>query len=182
MRRTLAAVAVLLLIAACSTNSHRVTEGRRERDAAANRDFTDWSNITNNMMVEKYGPPDRVETSRLVWEGRGPWKRIVVWDELGFFDQSPTGKNIEGTIVYPVPEDKVDALLSFSSALRISADGGELSARSKSEERNILMLNLADDIVKGRLTPEAARVSYLRTLHLADMGKSPPSMLRLLFQ
>jgi hypothetical protein len=181
MRRTLAAGAVLLLLAACAARSPRVAEWRREREEGSNRGFSDWSNLTGNLMVEKYGPPDRVEPYRLVWEGRGPWKRIVVWDELGFLDSSRAAKNIEGTIVYPVPEDKVDDLISFSRGLHVSADGGELSARSTSEERNFLMLNLADEIVKGRLSPEKARVRYLRTLKLAEAGKSSPSMKRLLF-
>lgn len=182
MPRTLVAGAALLLLSACAETSPRVADWNRGRTEASNRGFSDWSNMTNNMMVDKYGPPDRVETLRLVWEHRGPWKKIVVWDELGFLDNNRAARNIEGTIAYPVPADKVDALVSFSRALHVSADGGELSARSTSEERNFLMLNLADEIVKGRLSPEEARVSYLRTLKLAEAGKSSPSMLRLLFQ
>ena len=181
MRRTLEAGAVLMLLAACDAGSPRVAEWHREREEVSNRGFSDWSNMTSNLMVEKYGPPDRVETLRLVWEGRGPWKKIVVWDELGFLDNNRAAKNIEGTIVYPVPENKIDDLIAFSRGLHVSADGGELSARSTSEERNLLMLNLADGIVKGRLSPEEARVSYLRTLKLAEAGKSSPSMKRLLF-
>lgn len=182
MTRTAAACAVLLLLAACSASSPRVSEWRRARDETSNRGFSDWSNITNSMMVEKYGPPDRVETLRLVWEDRGPWKRIVVWDELGFLDNNHAGRNIESFIVYPVPADKKEALLAFSSGLHVSADGAELSARSTGEDRNILMLNLADGIVKGRMTVEEARADYLRTLQLAAAGKEQPSMRRLRFR
>lgn len=181
MTRT-AACAVLLLLAACAAKSPRVSEWRRARDETSNRGFSDWSNLTNNMMVEKYGPPDRVETLRLVWEDRGPWKRIVVWDELGFLDNNHAGRNIESLIVYAVPQDKRDELADFSSGLHVSADGTELSARSTSEERNVLMLNLADGIVKGRLDVEEARADYLRTLQLSAAGKSQPSMRRLLFR
>lgn len=180
MKRTSAAA--LLLLAACAASSPRVSEWRRARVETSNRGFSDWSNITNNMMVEKYGPPDRVETLRLVWEDRGPWKRIVVWDELGFLDNNHAGRNIESAIVYPVPADKKEELLAFSSGLHVSADGVELSARSTSEDRNILMLNLADGIVKGRLSVEEARADYLRTLQLAAAGKSQASMRRLGFR
>lgn len=182
MTRPIAAGAVLLLLAACSASSPGVSEWRRARLESSNRGFSDWANITNSMMVEKYGPPDRVETLRLVWEDRGPWKKIIVWDELGFLDNTHAGRNIESVIVYPVPEDKRKALSSFSAGLHVSADGSELSARSTSEDRNVLMLNLADGIVKGRLTPEEARADYLRTLQLAAAGKSQPSMLRLQFR
>ncbi|MBI2386002.1 MAG: hypothetical protein HYV14_08310 [Elusimicrobia bacterium] len=174
--------AALLLLAACSACSPRLSEWRRAREETAERGSSQGSTLTNELMVEKYGPPTRMVEDRLVWEDRGPWKRIVVWDELGFFDNSAFGRNIESSIVYPVPADKRDALAAFSSGLRVSADGNELSARSTSEERNVLMLNLADGIVKGRLTVEEARGDYLRTLQLAAAGKSQPSMRRLLFR
>jgi hypothetical protein len=44
------------------------------------------------------------------------------------------------------------------------------------------MLNLADEIVNGRLSPEAARLGYVRALELDAAGKSSPSMRRLLFR
>ncbi|MDD5305220.1 MAG: hypothetical protein PHS14_19135 [Elusimicrobia bacterium] len=181
-RRALAVAAAWALFAACVASTPRVADWNRGRTEASNRGFSDWANMTNNMMVEKYGPPDRVETLRLVWENRGPWKKIVVWDELGFLDNNRAARNIEGTIAYPVPAEKIDALVSFSRDLHVSANGTELSARSTSEERNFLMLNLADEIVKGRLSPEDGRVSYLRTIKLAEAGKSPVSMQRLMFE
>lgn len=180
MKRTLAAA--LLLLAACSASSPRVSEWRRARVETSNRGFSDWANLSNTMMIEKYGPPDRVETLRLVWEDRGPWKRIVVWDELGFFDNNHAGRNIESAIVYPVPQDKREELAAFSSGLHVSADGSELSARSTGEDRNTLMLNLADGIVQGRLTVEEARADYLRAIQLAAAGKTQPSMRRLEFR
>jgi hypothetical protein len=181
-RRALAAGAALAALAACAPSSPSVADRRRKWDDAANNGISDWSNITNNMMVEKYGAPDRVDTDGLVWFDRGPWKKIEVWDELNFIPLAMPSRNLEQTIVYPVPAEKRDALLSFSSELYVSADGGELSARSTSEERNFLMLNLADEIVQGLLSPKDARAVYLRTLRLADAGKTSPSMKRLLFQ
>lgn len=182
MTRPIAACAVLLLVAACAARSPRVSEWDRAREETAARGSAQGSTLTNEKMVEKYGPPDRMGEDRLVWEDRGPWKRIVVWDELGFLDNSAAGRNIESTVVYPVPADKRMELSSFSGAVRVSADGHELSARSTDEERNMLMLNLADGIVKGRLTVEEARAGYLRALRLDAAGKDQPEMRRLQFR
>jgi len=144
--------------------------------------MSDWSNLTVNAMIDKYGPPTRVETDRLVWENRGPWKRIVVRDGLGFLENDRVSSNLEQTIVYAVPPGKRDEVESFSLGLSVSSDGAELSARSTDEERNFLMLNLADDVVNGRLSPEGARVGYFHALQLAQSGKSTPSMHALLFR
>lgn len=171
-----------LLLAACATDPVHLTEGQRARREAANKGLSDWQNVSSTMMVEKYGPPDRMETMRLVWENRGPWKRIEVWDELGFLENDRASSNLEQTIAYPVPADKREALESFSRGLHVSADGAELSSRSTGEDRNFLALNLADEIAKGLLSPQDARAVYLRTIQLSEAGKSSPSMQHLLFQ
>jgi hypothetical protein len=178
----LLAAAVLPALAACASSRARVADWRHERAEDVNRGLSDWSNLSSTHMTEMYGAPDRVETLRLVWDRRGPWKRLAVWDELEILDDDRASSNIEGTIAYPVPARKRGALASFNRGLRVSADGAELSARSSSEERDYLLLNLADEIVKGVLSPSDARAIYERTLRLADAGKDSPSMRGLLFQ
>ncbi|MFI5350585.1 MAG: hypothetical protein ACHQ2Z_13645 [Elusimicrobiota bacterium] len=181
--RRLGAAASLLLLASCAPSSApNVAALRQRRTEALNSGSSDWSNKSSNWMVDKYGAPDRLETLGLVWYNRGPWKKIVVWDEPEFAGFGRATRNVEQTIAYPVPADKRGALASFNLGLRVSENGAELSARSESEERNFLLLNLADEIVRGRLNPEDARASYLRALKLADSGKTSPSMQRLLFQ
>ena len=182
MKRPVLAAAALLLLAACAPHRPAIAEARRGWAEKVNKGLTDWSDVSSTMMVEKYGPPDRVETLRLVWDHRGPWKRIEVWDELELLDFDRASSNIEQTISYPVPDNMRGVLASFHRGLHVSPDGAELSARSSVEERNFLMLNLADEIVKGLLSPKDAREAYSRTLRLADSGKSSPSMERLLFQ
>jgi hypothetical protein len=136
-----------------------------------------------NMMVDKYGPPDRVEISRVVWENKGPWKRIAVWDDMELHEMSRSkDANIEETIAYLVPEQKRREVEDFSRRVKVSRDGAELSARSFSEERIFLTLNLADEIVRGAKTPSQAKTFYAATIQLADAGKSSPYMKGLLFQ
>ena len=159
----------------------------RNQPAGARPDGPDWENRSLNMMVEKYGRPDRVETNRVVWEKKGPWKRIVVWDDMGVgLGLGQMGKvadnNIEEILAYMVPEDKRRAVEDFSGRLKVSADGAQLSARSFSEERNFLALNLADEIIRGVKTPAEAKAFDAATLQLADAGKPSPYMKGLLFQ
>jgi hypothetical protein len=178
----LAFAAFLLLLSACAQPPRWYNDWRRDREEASNKGLSDWDNRTNGYIIDKYGPPDRVETVRLVWENKGPWRRICVWDELAFLDDDRPSRNLEQTIAYEVPRDKRAALESFHPGLSVAADGEELSARSESEARNFLMLNLADEIVRGVTTSEDARASYDRTLRLADAGKLSPKMQRLLFR
>lgn len=176
----LGAAAVLLLLAACVPA--RLAEWRRHHEERINNGLTDWSNLSADLMIERYGPPDRVETLRIVWLGRRPWKRIEVWDDLQILDDDRASSNIVDTISYPVPARMRRALAAFSRGLYVSSDGAELSARSSSEERNFLLLNLADEIVKGDLSPANARAVFSRTLALARAGRESASMRRLLFR
>jgi hypothetical protein len=135
-----------------------------------------------DMMIERYGPPDHAEGGRFVWERRGLWRRISVRDDLEPSGVAQPLEDIQETIAYRVPQARRAALAAFGGAVEESADGEELSARSSGEERNFLLLNLADAIVGGGLSPEAARVDYLRALTLDASGKSSPAMRRLLFR
>ena len=159
--------------------------GRQSQAAGARPDGPDWANRSLNMMIEKYGRPDRVETNRVIWELKGPWKRIVVWDDMGIGPgQMSKGadNNLEEVLAYLVPEDKRRAVEEFNGRLKVSDDGALISARSFSEERNFLALNLADEIIRGVKTPEAARAFDAATLQLADAGKPSPYMKGLLFR
>lgn len=140
------------------------------------------SSLSGAAMIAEYGAPDRVESRRLVWDHRGPWSRIVVWDARRAPENEGLESDIEDTIAYSVPDDKRGALAAFSRSLLVSSGGARLSARSTGEDRNFLMLNLADDIVRGRLSPHDARDVYLRTLEKAAAGKTAASMQALLFR
>jgi hypothetical protein len=159
----------------------------RDQSAGAPPDGPDWENVSLNMMIDKYGSPDIVESNRVVWEKKGPWKRMVVWDDMGVGlghgqMRKPTDGNLEEVLEYLVPENKRRAVEDFSERLKVSEDGALISARSFSEERNFLALNLADEIIRGVKTPEEAKAFDAATLQLADAGKPSPYMKRLLFR
>lgn len=158
------------------------SERHSDKADKAEMAHSDWSNLSTNLLIDKYGPPDRVETRRLVWEKRGPWKRIVVWDMMGFFEGDFSVKNIEETLYYPVPRERRGDVREFRKDLTVSEDGAELSARSASEETNFLALNLADEIVRGKTKVADARAFYDQTVKLSESGKTSPYMKGLLFQ
>lgn len=143
--------------------------------------WSDWSNKSADAVIEKYGPPDRVESKSLVWEDKGRWKRIAVQDRMDFHQTHDAADNIEQTLAYPVPDERREALARLSGRVSVSHDGSELSARSWSEENNLLALNLADEVIRGVKTPDEANDFYAATLRLAAAGKSSPYMRELLF-
>ncbi len=173
--------ALLAVLSGCVADPRPVADTRPDAAGVVTKGPRDWSNVSINAMIDKYGPPDKMETTRVVWNRRGPWKRIVVYDSMEFFERDPGNHNLEQTAVYHVPADKVDALKEFSGNISVSGDDEEISSRSTDEGRNFLTLNLADSIVRGKLDPEAARAAYDRTLQLSDAGKSSPLMNSLQF-
>ena len=126
-------------------------------------------------MIDKYGPPDEVYADRLIWRPHWPWKRIVV------SSASPSAP-LEQVVDYRVPPGKLPALAGFSRGLVVYAEQGELAARGDREEVNRLSLNLADDIVAGRVSPQEARRFFQRVMQLSTAGKSSPYLQRLLFK
>jgi hypothetical protein len=185
----MAAMAAAGLFWGCAGQPMR---GGQSQAAGSRSDGPDWANRSTNMIIDKYGPPDRVETNRVVWENKGPWKRIVVWDDMGVtlgsgaiaFSMMNKGgdRNLEEVLAYLVPEDKRRAVEEFSGRIKVSDDGALLSARSFSEERNFLALNLADEIIRGVKTPEEAKAFDSATLKLADAGESSPYLKGLMFR
>jgi hypothetical protein len=126
--------------------------------------------------MAEYGPPSQVRYSRLVWDDKGPWKRIAVWDVNPYYDSSSGSgaDNLEQTIAFPVTPAASGLLTRFSGRIHVSKDGTELSSRATTEEENFLTLNLACEVASGSREPEQARVFFQRTMELSASGKSSP--------
>lgn len=189
-------IAALLTVAAANvavTNGCLVpVKGARgdTADDAAGRGFLaeavvdNWwrtSALAARRTIAQYGVPDEVRPEYLVWRARGPFKRTVVrnvtppyvsGDELGVVEQ---------TIRYTLEPPQLADLKKFDRRLGYERGSRELGARSDREEVNYLRLNLADDIVKRRMTPEEARRFRARALALENTGKTSPYMQGLRF-
>jgi hypothetical protein len=118
-------------------------------------------------MISRYGAPAEVSPSQLVWHHEPPWKRIVVMrDEIPHHGPSPHVDYLAQTLDYRVPTRKVDDLAAFDGSLHVDRTAGELTARCNSEAKNLLVLNLAHDIVIGRRSELDARTA------LADLERA----------
>jgi hypothetical protein len=124
-------------------------------------------------LIAEYGQPNSFDDNSLVWHKKGPWQRIVVYRK---------GRDIlEQSIFYDVPAAKIAALKRFDRRLNFDPATGQLSSREESENRNYLALNLADEIVTGKRSPDEARAFYRKTLKLSASGKVSPYMYGFLF-
>jgi hypothetical protein len=165
--------------AACASISPTMPDSRRDLADSVISHWSDSSRLTAAKFIEEYGPPDQIRYSQITWFDRSPWKRIAVWDDSAYKNDSVT--NLEETVQFPVPPVKSAALTEFSVKLRVSPDREEISARYPTEEQNFLALNLAYEIIKGFKDTSEARVFFDDTVQLSVAGRSSPYMQRLLF-
>jgi hypothetical protein len=188
-RSAAAAVAVFVLLTIASDQGTRApapehTGPREEIPAiqAAAGVIMRWPGASRALagkLIEKYGVPDETVSSQLSWRRRGRWARIVV-----FRDPDAQGRHdhlLESVAYGTVPFDRWQPLSSFERGATYDPAAQELAARTNGEGTNILALNLADEIIRGRRTSEEARAFYDSIVNLSLSGKSSPYMSGLLF-
>ncbi len=141
--------------------------------------WTAPSALEARVLLEEYGAPDEVAGDRLAWVGRGPWDRVDVWNAPLGAAETPV---VQQTVGYPLDEKAARDVRAFDPRVICDLPTGRLSARSDSEEKNYLLLNLADDVVNGRKTPDDARAAYKEILDRSYSGKSSPYLRGLLFR
>lgn len=134
-------------------------------------------------LIAKYGPPEEVTASKLVWRNVGPWKKTMVSrDETPHNFPKPHTDFVEQVVDYRVPPDRFDDLANFDGSVTADRTRGELSARCDKEEMNVVALNLANDVVNGRRSVEDARRYLTRVAVEAGQGKPDPYTRGLQFQ
>lgn len=149
------------------------------RSLMADTVVANWPPISaqaGRRLIEVYGVPDAVRSDQLVWRNNGPWKRTVVRDVTPPYVQAEDLGVVEQSIEYPLTPFQAAELAAFDRRLEYDSFRRELSARSDREEVNYLRLNLANDIVNRRMTPEQAQHLYTRTLALEAAGKTSTYM------
>jgi hypothetical protein len=160
MKLTYTAVVALALFSLMSCARVDNLRTRSSVDLHINR----WPQASQNAataMMDKYGLPHEVSEGTLQWNNDGPWLRTIVYrDEVRHDFPMPHTDVLEQFVAYKVPTDKFDDLAEFDGSVIAERTKGELSARCDNEAMNFLALNLAHDIVSGRLTASAARNTY----------------------
>jgi hypothetical protein len=125
-------------------------------------------------LIAKYGLPDEIAASKLIWFNNGPWKRTIVFrNEVPHNFPKPHTDFVQQFIDYRVPPDRFDDLAAYDGSVIAERTKGEISARCDREEMNFLALNLANDIVNGTRTVEEARRIYADTAMAFMKGEKP---------
>ncbi len=133
-------------------------------------------------MIQKYGQPDEVTASMLIWNSNGPWKRTILYrEEVPHTFPMKHTDLLEQFVDYRVPPDKFDELARYDGSVIVERTKGEISARCDKEDMNLLALNLANDIVTGKRSVENARSFYAKTAMAFKAGKKDPYTQQLQF-
>lgn len=134
-------------------------------------------------MVDKYGEPDEVTPSHIIWHNNGPWKRTTVYrDEIEHKFPKPHTDLLEQTINYRVPVEKFSELAEFDGSVIVERTKGEMSARCDKEGANMLALNLADEIIRDEKTVDEARQKYAEQIVAMMAKQSAPYTEKLMFK
>jgi hypothetical protein len=119
------------------------------------------SREATQLVIDKYGEPQELTDTLLVWHNPGPWKRLVA--SKAFYQHNfpmPHQDCIESFIDYRVPVDKFTAIAQIDGSVIAERTAGEVSARCHDEQANLLALNLMHDIVTGAKSVQEARDYY----------------------
>nr|WP_298726677.1 hypothetical protein [uncultured Steroidobacter sp.] len=138
------------------------------------RSWPEQSREAAELVIKKYGEPDEVTDTQLLWHNRGEWKRIVA--SKAFFQHdfpAPHSDSVECVIDYRVPVEKFTPLAQFDGSVIVERTAGEVSARCHDEEANSLALNLMHDIVTGSKDVAQARSYYAK--EFADYRRKQPT-------
>ena len=148
-------------------------------------DLSGWA-AASKMAVEeitaKYGKPDGITNDELIWMNKGVWKKICIskTETKHSFPIEHTDM-MTTTLMYDVPEDKMDELGKFDGSVTFDRTQGCISARCDKEANNFLALNLANDIIIGKKSVEEARKAYGDIVKEKMNGGNPEYMQRLSF-
>ena len=127
-------------------------------------DLKGWpmaSRMAAKDMMGKYGKPDEMTPTMLVWNYRGPWAKTVVFKkEYPHNFPMPHTDLLQQWVSYKVPTEMLDKLAMYDGSVVVERTTGMISARCDKEGANFLALNLAHDIATGKRSVEEAREMY----------------------
>lgn len=155
----------------------RIDENAAEvavRNEAAYRTIARWpiaSQALAKVTMSEYDVPDEVTRKALIWNDNAPWKRTVLSREAALVQ----------SVSYDVPEGRLESLKQMDIGVRVNPKRTELIASSGSEATNVLAFNLANEVIREKRTPEGAREFYVKTIALAQAGKSSPYLEGLIY-
>lgn len=146
-----------------STSVQTENKNKEAYDKAANL-TSGWpeSSITAaKEMVSKYGDPTEKTSDTLIWRNIAPFKKIIVHKEV-YSHRFPLlhQNSLQHVVDYKAPISKIDDIWRYNGSIVLDRTKGEMSSFADNEAMNILSLNLAHQVMTGRMGAEAARVTY----------------------
>lgn len=135
-------------------------------------------------MMQKYGPPQEVTASMLMWRDNGPWKWTKVSRDTIKHDFPMSHPDLlEQAIDYRAPVDMYDDLARYDGSVIVERTKGEMSARCDKEGANFLAINLANDVATGKRSAEEARTYYAAAIkRFMGSKQMDPYMQKIQFQ
>jgi hypothetical protein len=138
---------------------------------------------TAKEIAQKYGAPDMVGSDLLVWQNKGPYVWIQVRSrEVEHNFPVPHKDVLLVAIPYKVPGTMYNKLAEFDGSATAMRTDGLLAAACFKEGLDILILNLANDVVTGKKTPAQARMAFGQVAMGFMKGEKNPYTEALQFQ
>ena len=168
MKRTLVLVLATALATAGAAAQSKAPEPKSQGSFSADQVIAGWKATPQEVakkMLAKYGEPQEITTSRLIWHNNGPWKYSeLVNEEIPHDFPVPHKDMLYQAISYKVDPDEADELLQYDGSIILERTKGEIAARCDKEEANFLAINLADDVANGRRSVDDARKFYAESM------------------
>jgi hypothetical protein len=112
-------------------------------------------------IISKYGEPTETTSDALIWKNVLPFKKIIVHKEVYYHRFPLLHQNaLEHVVDYKAPVGKVDDVWRYNGSIVLDRTKGEMSSFADNEAMNILALNLAHEVMSGRMGAEAARITF----------------------
>lgn len=134
-------------------------------------------------MLAKYGQPNEVTPTKLIWYNNRPWKRTEITSDV-VEHHWPTLHSdfLTQTINYRVPAEMFHMIAQFDGSVVADRTRGEVSARCDSEAANVLAMNMVHEIVTGKRDVESARHTSEENTVAYNLGRDAPYAERILFE
>jgi hypothetical protein len=112
-------------------------------------------------MLSRYGDPTETTSDSLIWKNVLPFKKIIVHKEVYYHRFPLLHQNaLEHVVDYKAPVGKVDDVWRYNGSIVLDRTKGEMSSFAENEAMNILGLNLANEVLSGRMGSESARITF----------------------
>ena len=125
-------------------------------------------------MFDKYGAPQEVTANRIVWHDNRPWKSTTVVNQ-DVPHNFPVEHNdvLIQVLAIDVPVERFTELAQFDGSVTASRTNGELIAACDREENNFIALNLANDLINGKVSVQQARQRLTELASAVKNGQQP---------